>query len=193
MLLVRHGQSTWNEARRWQGQADPPLTDFGARQAFDASLRLGAVDAIFSSTLERARSTAAIISNQLGVGPVVSLAEIRERNAGDWQGMTRGEIEQEYPGYLAENRRPPGWEPDSELQERVFTAFDEICSAWPEGEVLVVTHGGVIYQVESALGAAFERISNLGTRRLFGDAEGYRLGDRLELLDEDEITVPEQI
>ena len=62
LLLVRHGQSTWNALGRWQGQADPPLTDIGRRQAAEASAAIGAVDAIFSSTLERARVTAEIIA-----------------------------------------------------------------------------------------------------------------------------------
>ena len=52
MLVVRHGQSTWNAEGRWQGQADPPLTELGERQAGDAAERVGMVDAIYASRSE---------------------------------------------------------------------------------------------------------------------------------------------
>ncbi len=55
LLLVRHGQSEWNAAGRWQGQADPPLTDLGRAQARAAARAIGGVDAVFASDLQRAR------------------------------------------------------------------------------------------------------------------------------------------
>jgi len=51
-LLTRHGQSEWNALGRWQGQADPPLTDLGRRQAHEAARSLGAVDGIWASDLQ---------------------------------------------------------------------------------------------------------------------------------------------
>ena len=54
VLLVRHGQSEWNADGRWQGQADPALTDLGRHQALHASRSLGSVDAIVASDLQRA-------------------------------------------------------------------------------------------------------------------------------------------
>ena len=66
MLVVRHGQSTWNEQKRWQGQADPPLSEFGREQAGEASKTIGQVDAIISSPQLRAAETAAIISSAIG-------------------------------------------------------------------------------------------------------------------------------
>src|SRR3954449_1914254 len=100
LLLVRHGQSEWNAVGRWQGQADPPLTELGREQARLAARSLGALDAIFASDLQRATETALIISNALGVGPVVIDPDLRERDAGEWSGLTRSEIEEQYPGYL---------------------------------------------------------------------------------------------
>ncbi len=49
LLIVRHGQSEWNALGRWQGQADPPLTDLGANQAKMATKKLGLFDSIVSS------------------------------------------------------------------------------------------------------------------------------------------------
>ena len=46
ILLVRHGESTWNADGRWQGQADPPLSDLGRSQAAEAAAKVGTVDAI---------------------------------------------------------------------------------------------------------------------------------------------------
>src|SRR3546814_14677380 len=66
VLLVRHGQSEWNATGRWQGQADPPLTDLGRAQAHHAARSLGVVDAIVASDLQRAADTAPIISGELG-------------------------------------------------------------------------------------------------------------------------------
>ena len=77
MLLVRHGQSEWNATGRWQGGADPDLTELGRRQAFHAAARIGTVDVIVASPLIRALETAQIISAQIGIGPVVVESERR--------------------------------------------------------------------------------------------------------------------
>src|SRR3954451_18850203 len=93
MLLVRHGQSEWNATGRWQGQADPPLSDQGRQQAIDAAARIGSVDVVVSSGLMRALETARIIADQVGVGPVVVEPDLRERHVGEWSGLTHVEIE----------------------------------------------------------------------------------------------------
>src|SRR3546814_20228381 len=80
VLLVRHGQSEWNATGRWQGQADPPLTDLGRAQAHYAARSLGVVDAIVAADLQRAADTALIISGELGAGPVVLDQGLRERS-----------------------------------------------------------------------------------------------------------------
>jgi len=194
LLLIRHGQSTWNAMGRWQGQEDPPLTDTGRRQAAEASAAIGAVDAVFSSTLERARVTAEIIAEFIGVGPVISLPGMVERNAGQWQGLTRAEIEEAYPGFLDAGNRPAGWEANDHLEERAVAALDQIAAAVGDGDAVVVTHGGVIYQLEDRLGAPFERLANLGARWIeISDAGRWTLGDRVDLLGGIDVTIPDQI
>ncbi len=184
MLLARHGQSEWNALGRWQGQADPPLSTLGRRQARAAADRLGTVDAIVSSDLDRALTTAAIIAEALGVGPVLVEPRLRERSAGEWSGLTRAEIEEGWPGYLAEHRRPPGFEPDASLLERTRAALDDLEAANPGAELLVVTHGGVVYVLESDAGLTFARLPNLAGRWLRHDGGQVVLGDRIELVDE---------
>lgn len=217
VLLIRHGQSEWNADGRWQGQADPPLTDLGRHQALHASRNLGVVDAIVASDLQRATETAMIISEALGVGPLVLEPGLRERDAGEWSGLTRAEIERDWPGYLdpvrsgfapttgpaadasaqpvAERRRPPSWEADDVLLERVRAALGRVHDLAPDGEVIAVTHGGVVYALEGLLGSPFERLANLGGRWIDVGPGGelQRLGDRVVLVDPDELTVPAQI
>jgi broad specificity phosphatase PhoE len=192
ILLVRHGQSEWNAEGRWQGQADPPLSDLGRRQSHEAARMLGAVDAIFASDLQRAAQTAAIISGDLGVGPVVLDSDLRERDAGEFSGLTRDEIEQRFPGHLASRRRPPGWEGDGSLLARALDALGRIADAVPGGEVLAVTHGGLMYTIEAHLGAEHERLANLAGRWLDVAGDRLRLGERVVLTEPGDVTVPRQ-
>jgi broad specificity phosphatase PhoE len=193
LLLVRHGQSEWNALGRWQGRADPPLTELGRQQAFHAATRIGSVDLICASPLDRALHTARIISEQLGVGPVVVVPDLAERDAGEWQGLTRAEIEQQWPGYLATGRRPPGYEDQDELVARAHGALDLVAAEYDGAEVLVLTHGGVINAVEQAAGLPWERMPNLGGRWVTHHGDRLAVGDRLVLVDDDELTVPSQI
>jgi broad specificity phosphatase PhoE len=193
ILLVRHGQSEWNASGRWQGQADPPLTDLGRAQAVEAARALGALDAVWASDLGRAATTALIVSEALGVGPVVLDPDLRERDAGEWSGLTRDEIDERYPGYLQDGARPPGWEPDPALLERALRVVHRIGRETPGGDVVAITHGGLIYVLEQHLGAEFARIANVEGRWLVVDGEKLRLGERMLLAEPEDVTVPGQI
>jgi broad specificity phosphatase PhoE len=193
LLLVRHGESEWNAIGRWQGWADPPLSEPGERQATVAARAVGAVDAVVASDLRRAHRTAEIIAHEIGVGPVVADASLRERDAGPWTGMTRVEIEREWPGFLASGKRPDGYEEDEALLDRVVPSLYTLEAA---GAVaLVVTHGGVIGAVERWLGAEHMRTPNLGGRVVEIDAGRARLGETLLLVDEHDvhITAPPEV
>jgi broad specificity phosphatase PhoE len=193
ILLVRHGQSEWNATGRWQGQADPPLTARGRAQAAEAARALGALDAVWASDLERAAETAVIVSESLGVGPVVLDPDLRERDAGEWSGLTRDQIEQRYPGYLRDGARPPGWEPDPALLERALRVVRRVGREVPGGDVVAITHGGLIYVLEQHLGASFARIANVEGRWVVVAGDSLRLGDRMLLAQREDVTVPGQI
>jgi probable phosphoglycerate mutase len=197
ILLTRHAQSEWNAVGRWQGQADPPLSDLGRTQARLAAARVGAVDAIISSDLQRAVETAHIIATEIGVGPVLVDPDLRERDAGEWSGLTRTEIERDWPGYLAEHRRPPGFESDESLAERTAAALGRLVDEHDGAELLVITHGGIVYGVEREAGLPFERLPNLAGRWVShagGRPGKLVMGDRVLLVDDDLITtVPAQI
>ena len=178
LLLVRHGESEWNAVGRWQGWADPPLSELGRRQAWVAARSVGAVDAVVASDLLRASETAEIIAGEIGIGPVVVDGALRERAAGPWEGRTRREIEAEWPGWLESGKRPEGYETDDAVLDRVLPALAALESA---GEtVLVVTHGGVLGAVERHLGEPHNRTPNLGGRVI--EVHSGRLGASETLL-----------
>ena len=196
LLLVRHGQSEWNAMGRWQGKANPPLTDLGKEQALIAAKKLPDFSILASSDLVRARETAEIFakahdkdSNDILIEP-----QVQERDAGEFSGLTRDEIDKKFPGYLAQNRWPSGWEPDDVLIKRLREGLGRIIASSTESDsIVVVTHGGCIYALESLLGEEYRRISNLGGRWFELKDDGFYLGERIRLLDPDEETYPDQI
>lgn len=196
LLLVRHGQSEWNAMGRWQGKANPPLTDLGKEQALLAAKKLPDFSILASSDLVRARETAEIFakahdkdSNDILIEP-----QVQERDAGEFSGLTRDEIDKKFPGYLAQNRWPSGWEPDDVLIKRLREGLGRIITSSTESDsIVVVTHGGCIYALESLLGEEYRRISNLGGRWFELIDDEFYLGERIQLLDPDEETYPDQI
>lgn len=170
LLLVRHGQSTWNAVGRWQGSADPPLSPLGEAQAADAinHLRDAGLRGAVCSPLRRARHTAEIISRGLGIGPPVIVDGLAERDVGAWSGLTTPEIHERFPAAREAVERggrlePPG-EGRLEFLRRIVPALQSIESLGIDDPVLVVCHGGVINVLTAALGAPATRTENLGGR-----------------------------
>lgn len=149
ILLVRHGQSEWNREGRWQGHADPPLSEVGRRQAHELAANLASVelDAIYSSDLKRARATAEIVAEKRGI-PVVADVTLREIDVGEWSGLTTAEIERRYPEGLRRHAAgDDGWqegEPHDAMSARIVSAIRRIAADHPDGQVLCVLHGGVM-------------------------------------------------
>jgi broad specificity phosphatase PhoE len=159
-LLLRHAQSVWNAERRWQGLADFGLSADGDEQARLAGRALAGagIASVVSSPFGRARRTAELIASELGLDPgAIGLDDdLRERDVGEWSGLTTDEIEARWPGQIdawREGRleQPPSGE--GEIRPRVMAAMDRVMAAHRiAGNLLVVTHGGVISAVERALG-----------------------------------------
>ena len=196
LLLVRHGQSEWNAMGRWQGKANPPLTDLGKEQALLAAKKLPDFSILASSDLVRARETAEIFARAHDKEPndIFIEPQVQERDAGEFSGLTRDEIDKKFPGYLAQQRWPSGWEPDDVLIKRLREGLGRIiASSTGSDSIVVVTHGGCIYALESLLGEEYRRISNLGGRWFEVINNEFYLGERIQLLDPDEETYPDQI
>lgn len=190
LFIVRHGESTWNAVRRWQGSADPPLSEFGETQAKSAGAALGVLgplDTVVTSSLRRARRTgehlAAVASIPLGS----ALDGLSERSAGAWEGLTRVEIEERFPGYLAAGDRPDGYETDASVVARALAAIEMLADEHPGRRLLVVSHGGVIHALErhaSDPATEWLRLDNLEGRWFdYDDGTLTTSGDRLHLLD----------
>ena len=162
ILMLRHGQSEWNALGRWQGQADIELTDLGYEQARRAVDKLGTFDAVASSDLRRARITAAIIAEGLGIGLLDPDHRFRETNVGEWQGLTHDQIERDWPGYLASHKRPTGFEEDHRIVERVISGLFDLADAFPGGDLLCIAHAGVMRVMRRFHDVPDERIANLG-------------------------------
>ena len=151
LYLVRHGASTWNEQNRIQGSKNPPLSPLGQRQAERLAARLKAekISLIYASDLLRSKRTAQIIQKVLRV-PLRYEKGLREINLGVWEGKTPDEVDRAYPQRYQKWRktpsrvRIPGAEPVRIFRRRVLATFKTLLSHVPEGNLLVVCHGGVI-------------------------------------------------
>lgn len=150
-LLIRHAESTWNAEGRWQGQADPPLSERGREQARALAQELADQDirALVASDLARAAETARILGEVLGLVPRLD-ARLRELHVGEWSGLSRVDVIARWPETYARLRsgdqdvRPDGGETFRELRARVQEALAELARAHPGERVAVVTHGGAI-------------------------------------------------
>lgn len=151
LLLVRHGESTWNQERRVQGQLDPTLSELGRRQARALADRLRGrrLAAFYSSDLRRAWQTAELVAEAVGAAPV-PLPGLREIALGAWEGKTREELMAEFPAEWESWARRPSWDivPGGEgagsFEARVLATLAEVQRDLARGDVLCLTHGGVI-------------------------------------------------
>jgi broad specificity phosphatase PhoE len=184
LLLVRHGQSEWNAVGRWQGRADVALDEAGRLQAAEAALVLGTFDGVWSSDLQRAQLTAMIIAEILGIGPVQVDARLAETDVGPWEGLTQREVEEGWPGFLAARQRPEGFEPYDHAAERMVAALRDIAGHHVGGEVLVVSHGGVIRAARRLLGAPDSRLPNLSGSWFTVDDDRVQADELVTLIDQ---------
>jgi 2,3-bisphosphoglycerate-dependent phosphoglycerate mutase len=151
LLLVRHGQSTWNHEHRIQGQLDPPLSDEGRRQAARLGRRLAGrkFSGFYTSDLQRALETSRVIGEALGIEPT-PMEGLREIYLGEWEGLLTEELAVRYPVAWAGWTEEPDWdlvpggEGSAQFEARVKVALDSLFGRHQQGDVLAVTHGGVI-------------------------------------------------
>ncbi len=151
MILVRHGASLWNEEGRIQGHQDVPLSSEGYQQARAVAERLVQIPfaEVYTSDLQRAKSTAEEIARRRGLSPIC-LQDLRERFLGEWEGLSLQEVQEKYADLLTLYRsdpvqyNPPGAETFLELQKRVSRAIEKIVEDHPQETIVVVSHGGPI-------------------------------------------------
>lgn len=151
LILVRHGETEWNQQRLLQGHLDSPLTVAGVEQAHLIGPRIAALapDHIYSSDTGRAYHTAQIIATY-HQRPIVTDAAFRERCLGLFQGYTWDTLATMYPDayqqYRSGNRdyMIPEGESYQQFLHRVVTGIQQLADHHPQEKTLLVTHGGVI-------------------------------------------------
>ncbi|CAI7777656.1 unnamed protein product [Closterium sp. NIES-53] len=156
IVVVRHGETTWNRENRMQGQTESDLSDAGRAQARALAARFAGGDlpftALFSSDLRRAAETAEAVAKAVGMRgeQVVQLPGLRERNLGVLEGLVREEASREHPeayGTLTSKDWsqpiPGGGESLEAMYGRVTATVNHIAKDHLGQRVLLVTHGGV--------------------------------------------------
>jgi probable phosphoglycerate mutase len=156
LILVRHGVTDWNQARRFQGQIDIPLNEEGRRQAELTGRRFREerppqpVAAVLSSDLSRAVQTAEPIARTLGL-KLEQDPSLRERHYGAFEGLTPDEIvrdhEQAWHRWKAREPDfvlPGGGESLRGFSRRVEGALLALAERFPAATVIAVVHGGVL-------------------------------------------------
>jgi len=186
VVLVRHGESTWNERRLVQGQNDDArLTPRGRRQAAEVAedLRSRDFDVIVSSDLRRASETAAVIGSVLGLAVETDRA-LRERNFGVAEGTSLDDLSAGVTGITRgvvtdDAVSPEGGETLRALLERAGEFLERRERVSPRQRLLVVTHGGTMRALQCwrdgtpFLGSTWERVDNCAVLTL-----GPRAGER---------------
>jgi broad specificity phosphatase PhoE len=145
-------------ARRGSRGTTTASSDAGRDQASRVARELGGVDLVYSSDLARARETAEIIGNALGLRVEID-PRLPERSFGSWEGLTAPEIEERFEEELARWRAGNGHgaddaEPFDAFGERIRSFVEDVVSRHPDQTVLVVAHGGsirVIHALASGL------------------------------------------
>lgn len=150
IYLIRHGQTDWNLAGKIQGSTDIPLNDTGKEQAraLAKGMESRPVTQIFSSTLQRAVTTAAAIgqSQKVDVDIIRGLEEV---GFGCWEGMSWPEIQEKYPEEYRKwcmnpiDVAPPGGESQRDIYLRCAQVVEGIV-AQAQGDVAIVSHGATM-------------------------------------------------
>ncbi|MBR2179193.1 MAG: histidine phosphatase family protein [Selenomonadaceae bacterium] len=152
VMLVRHGVTEWNVTQRIQGQSNIHLAPDGVHQArlLTVHFPFDTVDAIYSSDLHRAMTTAEVIASRFNL-EVIPVKEFREINFGSWEGKTFEDIAKEDPADFKKFFLQPDMllikdgETFAELQNRAVTTLKRIVhDIGDDKHIVIVMHGAII-------------------------------------------------
>ena len=167
LVLVRHGQSEWNEKNLFTGWKDPELTQKGAQEARNAGRELlgqeYAFDVMYTSALRRAQETGRIILEEMGLADIVTVRDQRlnERDYGDLSGLNKDDArerwgeDQVHVWRRSYDTPPPGGESLKDTANRVLPYFEEVIlpNLVAGKNILVAAHGNslraLIMKIES--------------------------------------------
>jgi probable phosphoglycerate mutase len=190
LTLIRHGETDWNRDRRIQGATDIPLNDSGREQARATAAALrerldaGLPVTIVSSDLARARETAQIIADELGIAAPRTYRGLRERSYGEAEGLAVAEFRARWGDW--HDAEVPGAEPWPELRARGIAALGRAvrdhrrATAPAAATLVVVSHGALIREIirhatGGELPLAGERLANGSTHDFVYERDHLRL------------------
>lgn len=144
LFVVRHGETDWNVKKILQGRADIPLNEKGKEQAKHTRelLKNTHIDAVFSSPLKRARETAEIITEGRGL-EIHNDDRLLERDFGEYEGVDKTTFAYADLWAYEKNIQYKKAENIRDFFKRIYGFLDEIKAKYPDGSVMIVTHGGV--------------------------------------------------
>jgi broad specificity phosphatase PhoE len=151
LIMVRHGESEGNAIRRFTTSGEAKITDLGRRQAHEAALRIKMKynpKLVIASTFARARETGRIIADELGI-PIQYESEFREMSLGDLAGQPYDSIAND-PTFDPKRSwlwRAPNGESHEDVKKRVAPVLDDVAKKYPDDEIVIVSHGGVMRSV----------------------------------------------
>jgi broad specificity phosphatase PhoE len=171
LYLVRHGATALSAENRFAGAVGVDLSDEGRWQTERLAERLAAegICAVYCSPLGRTRQTAEVLARPLSLAPQPRDG-LREISHGRWEGLTRAEVEERFPGEYESweadpfTFAPEGGESGVAVLARALPVVREIVVRHDGQRVLVVSHKATLRLLLSSL--------------LGFDARGYR--DRLD-------------
>lgn len=190
LILIRHGETEWNRARRIQGATDIPLNDTGRDQARATAALLrerldpGLSATVVSSDLARARETAEIIAAELGTAAPRTYRGLRERGYGEAEGIDVEEFRARWGDW--HSAEVPGAEPWPELRARAISALGRAvrdhrrATAPSAASLIVVSHGALIREIirhatAGELPPVGERLANGSTHDFVYERDHLRL------------------
>lgn len=195
LYVVRHGQSEGNVKRLMQGHKNYPLTTHGEIQAAQTASVLKDIPfaAVYASDLLRAHRTAQIIALEKKLA-VATTEALRERTFGSFENYSYEDYEREFQKQhelikqLTRQQQlafqyHPEIESDAQVVSRVFTFLREISLAHLGKNVLIVSHGGVLFSILVHLGVADRKyvhegiIGNAGYLKLECDGSDFKVTD----------------
>ena len=151
IILVRHGETDWNATETFRGRTEVALNDTGMKQAkaLGSYLAKEKIDIIYSGPLRRAVDTAKAIAAEQNL-EVNTVENLTDFNYGDWQGISRKEVERNDPELYRdwldtpEQVKVPGGESLEDVRNRAIPFIEDAVMRCGDGKIVLATHRVVI-------------------------------------------------
>jgi broad specificity phosphatase PhoE len=154
-IMVRHGESEGNRERRFTISSEVGLTELGVRQAHEVARRIAQLfkpQIVVSSPFRRARQTSEIIAGELNLR-IETVYDLHERDLGCLKGHSYDDLrtlvlkDPSYDPARGWSWKPEGGESYEDVRERVMAAVEYLLRRYPQDEIVIVSHGGVMLAV----------------------------------------------